>query len=379
MEKFARISAINGYDRDFISSIKIIVIGAGAIGNEIVKNLALFGVKEILIFDFDKIEIHNLTRSIFFREEDIGRFKAETVAKRASTVSPETNIIAINENFWDYLTFEMLSQYSAVICAVDNFEARIRLNTLCSFSKKLFINTGIDHTFGAVEAFPFDQNINNTVACYECGIPSSVYLRMSERYSCGWIRKKYLKEKVIPTTTITSSITSAHAISVLFEYLNPDLQIEGFDYSKSVKKLINTKTLSVSITDIPIKELCPSTFHNTQDTVFSKSKRNMNNLFSQNQSLIDASQNINIEFSEPIILYTKEKDGSKKYFFDRAENYDETILIKNGVRSLDAKIIQNINFKTLIDEYNKYEIPSKFILCNLDNYKKAIIVEMINE
>ena len=102
-DKFARISAIGGYERDFISSLKVIIIGAGAIGNELVKNLVLFGVKEVLLFDFDKIELHNLTRSIFFRETDVGKFKAETVALRATELSKDTLVRAINKDFWDSL------------------------------------------------------------------------------------------------------------------------------------------------------------------------------------------------------------------------------------------------------------------------------------
>ena len=123
MDKFARISMISGYDRDFLSGLKVLVIGAGAIGNEIVKNLALFGVGEILIVDFDTIEIHNLTRSIFFREDDIGRPKASTVAKRASEIAPETNIHSKDGNFWDCISIAETKNFDVVVCSVDNFEA----------------------------------------------------------------------------------------------------------------------------------------------------------------------------------------------------------------------------------------------------------------
>ena len=137
MDKFARISAIDGYDRDFISSLNIIVVGAGAIGNEVIKNLTLFGVGSITLFDFDLIEIHNLTRSVFFKEDDIGFYKSDIVAKKAMELSPDTIVNPVNSNFWDSLSFDELKSADAVICAVDNFEARIRLNNLCMLFKKL--------------------------------------------------------------------------------------------------------------------------------------------------------------------------------------------------------------------------------------------------
>ena len=125
MDKFARISLIEGYEREFISGLDILVVGAGAIGNELIKNLALFGVGGITLVDFDTIELHNLTRSIFFREDDVGLPKSKVVTARASEISKETNFQTKNGNFWTELTFKEILKFDAIICAVDNFEARL--------------------------------------------------------------------------------------------------------------------------------------------------------------------------------------------------------------------------------------------------------------
>jgi molybdopterin/thiamine biosynthesis adenylyltransferase len=60
----------------------VLVIGAGAIGNEVAKNLALVGVGRLTLVDPDTVEASNLNRCIFFRESDIGRKKVR-VARRA--------------------------------------------------------------------------------------------------------------------------------------------------------------------------------------------------------------------------------------------------------------------------------------------------------
>ena len=72
----------------------VLVIGAGALGNEVIKNLALMGVGNIFIIDFDKIEAANLSCSVLFRESDNNRSKAEVVqhARNRSTRKSISNI-----------------------------------------------------------------------------------------------------------------------------------------------------------------------------------------------------------------------------------------------------------------------------------------------
>jgi len=57
---------ISWWDREKVQNAKVMVIGAGALGNEVIKNLALMGIGHIFIVDFDKIEAANLSRSVLF-------------------------------------------------------------------------------------------------------------------------------------------------------------------------------------------------------------------------------------------------------------------------------------------------------------------------
>ena len=75
-----------------------------------------------------------------------------------------------------------------MIGALDNFEARLRLNLLCWIAGVDWINAAIDSRYVTVESFPFAQLARSDAeipACYECGLPPSVYQRIAERYSCG--------------------------------------------------------------------------------------------------------------------------------------------------------------------------------------------------
>jgi molybdopterin/thiamine biosynthesis adenylyltransferase len=62
---------------DRLREAKALVVGAGALGNEVAKNLAMMGVRLLAVADRDTVEMANLTRSIFFRERDHGRTKTE--------------------------------------------------------------------------------------------------------------------------------------------------------------------------------------------------------------------------------------------------------------------------------------------------------------
>ncbi len=79
---FDRQKRIKGWDQQKINESSILVVGAGATGNELVKNLVLMGLGKIYLIDFDIIERSNLNRCVFFKEIDVNEkiFKADIVA-----------------------------------------------------------------------------------------------------------------------------------------------------------------------------------------------------------------------------------------------------------------------------------------------------------
>src|SRR5277367_6713270 len=87
-DRFARFRLISWWDQERLAGARVLVIGAGALGNEILKNLALLGIGRVFIADRDRVENSNLSRSILFRERDCGRPKAEVAAERAAEIYP---------------------------------------------------------------------------------------------------------------------------------------------------------------------------------------------------------------------------------------------------------------------------------------------------
>lgn len=110
-----------------ITSCKILVIGAGGLGCELLKDLALMGFKQIHVVDMDTIELSNLNRQFLFRHKDIGFSKAECAAtfinKRVAgcRVTPHfCKIQDLDESFY--------RQFHIVVCGLDSIIARRWIN-----------------------------------------------------------------------------------------------------------------------------------------------------------------------------------------------------------------------------------------------------------
>ena len=93
-DRYARHRQIQGLSQQALSDAHVIVLGAGATGNELLKNLALLGIGTVEVFDRDTIEGHNLTRSVLFRDTDIAASKVEVAAARARELDPNLTVIA---------------------------------------------------------------------------------------------------------------------------------------------------------------------------------------------------------------------------------------------------------------------------------------------
>src|SRR5712691_6559837 len=72
-DRFSRLRLIPWWDEHRIQNTRVLVVGAGALGNEVLKNLALLGFQKIAIVDLDRIEESNLSRAVLYRTSDVGR------------------------------------------------------------------------------------------------------------------------------------------------------------------------------------------------------------------------------------------------------------------------------------------------------------------
>lgn len=153
------------WDQRKLMSAKVLIGGAGALGCELAKNLALLGVGHIKIVDFDVVELSNLNRQMLFRDEDIGKNKALVAAERLKELNPRVEVEAYPVKIED-IPINSLKGITLIASTFDNFQARHYTNSLAFTLGVPMIDGGTFGFFGHVRIIiPFKT------PCYECYPP----------------------------------------------------------------------------------------------------------------------------------------------------------------------------------------------------------------
>ena len=224
--------------QDKLSNVKQFLVGAGAIGCEMLKNWAMIGLAtgpegKISVTDMDQIERSNLNRQFLFRPKDVGSLKSEAASKAVQAMNPDLNghITMLkdrvsqdteeifNEDFWESL--------DGVTNALDNVDARTYVDRRCVFFRKPLLDSGTLGTKGNTQvvlphqtesysssqdppeqSFPmctlrsFPNNINHTIAwakdlfhTYFAGPPEIVNTYITQKDYLGNALKQSGNEK----------------------------------------------------------------------------------------------------------------------------------------------------------------------------------------
>lgn len=200
-DRYSRLRLISWWRQERLSAARVLVVGAGALGNEVLKNLALLGVRNILVIDLDRVERTNLSRSVLFRESDEGAPKAEAAARALNDLNPEVRVQALTGNVMADLGLETIAAMDLVFGCLDNREARLWLNQACWKTGTPWIDAGIQEISGVVKVYvPPDSS------CYECTMTEADYRLINLRYSCPLLKREDIQEGKVPTAPTISSI-----------------------------------------------------------------------------------------------------------------------------------------------------------------------------
>jgi ubiquitin-like 1-activating enzyme E1 B len=125
-ERYAHLAASLGPELlEKMHKAKLLVVGAGGIGCELLKNLVLSGFLNIEVVDLDTIDVSNLNRQFLFRQEHVGMSKSEVAAEVVKGFNPDAEITAHHGNVKEpKFGLHFIGKFDLVLNALDNVDAR---------------------------------------------------------------------------------------------------------------------------------------------------------------------------------------------------------------------------------------------------------------
>lgn len=223
-DRFDRLRLISWWDQARLETARVIVGGAGALGNEVCKNLALLGVGNVLLVDFDTVETANLSRGVLLRDVDVDAAKAEVVSRRMTDLNPAVKVFPLVADMAAAVGGGWFTRADLALGCFDNREARLAMNQWCCRCGIPYVDGGILELSGQVRVFlPAD-------ACYECGLTRADWSRLDARTSCPGLPRDSASPGRAPTTPTAAAIIAGMQVQEGLKFLHH----RGIDHSTAV-------------------------------------------------------------------------------------------------------------------------------------------------
>ena len=214
---------IKCFEQQRVSAARIMVVGCGALGNEVLKNLVLLGVEHLVVVDFDIVEMGNLSRSILFLPSDAEqkRLKVEVVAERLKTINPAVEVKTICGDVAYDVGLGLICQQDVVIGCVDNRWARYCINRLCMRAGIPWVDGGIEELEGTARVFMPGEN------CYACSLGPEGLKDLARRMPCSGIIRRHEAAGSAPTTSVVASVIGAVQVQETMKLLHKEALENG--------------------------------------------------------------------------------------------------------------------------------------------------------
>jgi len=224
-DRFSRFRLIPWWDQKKLQAARVLVIGAGALGNEILKNLALLGFERIVVVDLDRIEESNLSRAILFSDADVGSCKAEAAARILQKIAPQMRVRPVVANVVQNCGLGLLAWSDVIIAGLDNREARLWINRGAWKMNRPWIDGAIEGINGVARVF-----VAGAAPCYECTLGETDWKLLEQRMSCNLLLREANTEGKVATTPTISSVIAGIEVQEAVKLLHgmPTLASSGF-------------------------------------------------------------------------------------------------------------------------------------------------------
>ena len=224
-DRYSRLRLIPWWDESKIQAARILVVGIGALGNEILKDLALLGFQNIVIVDLDRVEESNLSRAVLFRESDVGEFKVDAAARSYTAICPGATVRPIVENVLHQVGLGLFVWSDLIIAGLDNREARLWINRAAWRVNRPWIDGAIEGINGVARVF-----LPGAPPCYECTLGEVDWALLEQRMSCNLLLREAETQGKVATTPTISSIIAGIEVQEALKLIHglPSLAGRGF-------------------------------------------------------------------------------------------------------------------------------------------------------
>lgn len=346
--RYSRLELIPWWNQELLHNSTVMVVGAGAIGNELIKNLALLGVGKIVIVDMDKIEQTNLTRSILYRMKDVGKYKSQAAAEAAMEINPDVKAICLNQNIVTDIGLGVFRSMDIVLGGLDNREARLAINQSCYKVNKPWIDGAIEVLNGFARVFVPPG------PCYECTMTETDWKLINKRKSCALLTHDEMLEGKTPTTPTSSSIIAGVQVQEMLKILHNDRNLPTLAGKGYV---FNGLTHDSFVVEYQLKDDCMS--HDLYDNIkeMDWSAREITIKDVLEQASIDLGDGAIIEFDRDIATTATCVCGHTKEIFNTVNRLrGKDIVCENCGKSMQFETVHTINGKEDFLDKKLYEI-----------------------
>jgi adenylyltransferase/sulfurtransferase len=224
-DRFSRLRLIPWWNEEKIRSARVLVVGAGALGNEILKNLALLGFRQVVVVDLDHIEESNLSRAVLYRAHDVGRHKAGVAAEAFQELSPGAVAWGLPADIIHTCGLGLFHWSDFILAGLDNREARLWINRAAWKMNRPWIDGAIEGINGVARVF-----LPGSAPCYECTLGETDWALLERRMSCNLLVREENTAGKVPTTPTISSIIAGIQVQEAVKLMHglPSLASRGF-------------------------------------------------------------------------------------------------------------------------------------------------------
>lgn len=182
-----RMGIVDDYEK--IRTFAVAVVGVGGVGSVTAEMLTRCGIGKLLLFDYDKVELANMNR-LFFQPHQAGLSKVEAAEHTLRNINPDVLFethnynITTMENFTHFMDrishggLEEGKPVDLILSCVDNFEARMAINTACNELGQIWMESGVSEN--AVSGH-IQLIIPGETACFACAPPLVVAANIDEK------------------------------------------------------------------------------------------------------------------------------------------------------------------------------------------------------